>query len=89
MIEVEVFTSPGCSKCAHARKVLKELVEEVGGEAIAWREVDILRELDRAVELGVLAAPAIAIDGELAFTGMPRPGKLRERILRRMEEVSP
>lgn len=87
MIEVEVFTSPGCSKCAHARKVLREMVESVGGDRICWREVDILEELDHAVSLGVLSAPAIAIDGQLVFTGMPRAARLREELLRRLEEV--
>ncbi|RTZ75113.1 MAG: glutaredoxin [Gammaproteobacteria bacterium] len=88
MLKVEVFTSPGCSKCAHARKVLKALVEKLGGERIHWREVNILEELDYAVELGVLAAPAIAIDGDLVFTGMPRPAKLREYLLERLGEDS-
>ncbi len=87
MLEVEVFTSPGCAKCAHARKVLKELTERLGGGRVRWREVDILEELDHAVALGVLAAPAIAIDGELVFTGMPRPSKLRETLLRRLGEA--
>lgn len=88
MIEVEVFTSPGCSKCAHAGKVLRELVAAVGGDRISWREVNILEELDHAVSLGVLAAPAIAIDGELVFTGMPRSARLKEALLQRLDGVA-
>jgi len=86
VLKVEVFTSPGCSKCAHAGKVLQALVETLGRERIRWREVDILEELDYAVELGVLAAPAIAVDGDLVFTGMPRPAKLRDYLLQRLGE---
>ncbi len=87
MIEVEVFTSPGCAKCAKAKTVLRELAEEVGAGRIRWREVNILEELDHAVALGVLSAPAIAVDGELVFTGLPRPARLRDHLLRRLEEV--
>jgi glutaredoxin len=61
-IKVEVFSSPGCSKCNHAKSVLQKLAEEIGGNAIQWREVNILDELDYAVQLGVLSTPAIAID---------------------------
>ena len=57
MIEVEVFTSPGCAKCAKAKTVLRELAEEVGAGRIRWREVNILEELDHAVALGVLFRP--------------------------------
>ncbi len=87
MLEIEVFTSPGCSKCAHARQVLERLVEELGDERIRWREVNILDELDHAVSLGVLAAPAIAMDGELVFTSLPRPARLAAEVRARLEAV--
>ena len=61
-ITVEVFSSPGCSKCSHARELLKKIALEKGADCIQWREVNILEELDYAVSLGVLSTPAIAID---------------------------
>ncbi len=76
-INVEVFSSPGCSKCGHARELLKKIAQEKGGDCLRWREVDILEELDYAVQLGVLSTPAIAIDGELIFTGLPSARKLQ------------
>jgi len=85
-ITVEVFSSPGCSKCSHARELLKKIAIEKGEDCIHWREVNILEELDYAVSLGVLSTPAIAIDGELIFTGLPSVRKLQavleERISR-------
>ncbi len=45
-IKVEVFSSPGCSKCGHAKEALRKLVDELGGDQIDWREVNILDELD-------------------------------------------
>ncbi|MCF6256131.1 MAG: thioredoxin family protein [Gammaproteobacteria bacterium] len=79
-IKVEVFSSPGCSKCSHAKSVLQKLVEEIGGDAIQWREVNILDELDYAVQLGVLSTPAIAIDDELVFVTLPSANKLRAEL---------
>ncbi len=34
MLKVEVFSSPGCAKCSHAKDVLKKVAEEVGGSRI-------------------------------------------------------
>jgi len=83
-IKVEVFSSPGCSKCGQAKKVLRKLAEEIGGGRIDWREVNVLEELDYAVNLGVLSTPAIAIDGDLTFTGLPSVRKLRSELDRRI-----
>lgn len=88
-IQVEVFTSPGCGKCGRAKAVLRELVQELGADRIRWREVDVLQELDHAVELGVLAAPAIAIDGELVFTSLPTARRLRQVLEARLAEAGP
>ncbi len=83
-MKVEVFSSPGCSKCAHARTVLERMAAELGEGAIEWREVNILDEMDHAVDLGVLTTPAIAIDGELVFSGLPSASRLRAELERRL-----
>lgn len=87
-IKVEVFSSPGCGKCGHAKEVLKKLVAELGGNSITFREVNILEELDYAVELGVLSTPSIAINDELVFTSLPSAKKLRNELLRRLNKES-
>jgi glutaredoxin len=83
-IKIEVFSSPGCGKCAHAKDVLRKLAQELGEDAISWREVNILEELDYAVALGVLSTPAIAIDGELVFGALPAAGDLRAELESRL-----
>ena len=83
-IKVEVFSSPGCSKCGHARELLKNIALEKGEHELNWREVNILEELDYAVQLGVLSTPAIAIDGELIFTGLPSARKLQAVLEQRI-----
>jgi len=79
-INVEVFSSPGCGKCGHAKDVLKKIATEIGDGQIEWREVNILNEMDYAVEIGVLSTPSIAINGHLIFTSLPSAKKLRAEL---------
>lgn len=83
-IMVEVFASPGCRICGRAKTILHEIAEQIGSDRIHWREVNVVEELDYAVNLGVLSTPAIAIDGELAFTGLPPVRTLRAELERRL-----
>ena len=84
MVKVEVFSSPGCGKCAQAREVLRAIAEELGQDKVTWREVNILAEIDYAVDLGVMSSPSIVIDGELVFASLPSAGKLRAELSRRL-----
>ena len=76
-IQVEVFSSPGCSRCARAKDELRKIVEEFGGDRIQWRDVNVLEEIDYTVSMGVLSTPAIAIDGKLVFGSLPSAKRLR------------
>lgn len=86
MTKVEVFTAPGCGKCGKAKDVLEDIVNKMS-KGIEWREVDILKEMDYAVELGVLATPAIAINGELVFTALPSQKQLIQALQDRIAET--
>jgi len=81
-MKIEIFYTPSCSECdaAHAklRKVAQESVKD-----LEWRELNVLDDLDYAVELGVLTLPSIAVDGELVFTSMPTVTQLRETLMKR------
>ncbi len=85
-IKVEVFSSPGCGKCGHAKEVLRKIAEEIGGGRIEWREVNVLDEMDYAVRLGVLSTPAIAVNGKLVFTALPSAAKLRQTLEQELRE---
>lgn len=76
MINVEVFSSPGCSKCAEAKTLLEKTLVQAGRSDLVWRDVSILEELDYAVELGIMNAPAIAINGKLVFAFLPNAAAL-------------
>lgn len=81
-MKVEIFHTPGCPTCvathAELRTAAKEAVKDLD-----WREVNVVDNLDRAVELGVLTLPAIVIDGELVFTSLPTAAQLREALIER------
>lgn len=77
-VKVELLFAAGCSKCAETREALREAALSVG--RVEWEEVDIAKNADRAVDLGVVAPPALAIDGELVFRTMPTAADLRNAI---------
>ena len=52
-MKIELFFTPGCAKCAGATTALKAAAETMPG--IEWREVNVLDDLDRAVDLGCRA----------------------------------
>ena len=83
--QVEVFSSPGCNRCGQVFDILQTITRELGADRIEWRKVNVLDELDYAVELGVLSMPAIAIDGELVFKSHPSADKLREALETRLQ----
>lgn len=83
-ITVEFFATPDCSKCAQAKAALREVVQALSEHGVIWREADILEEMDRAVDLGIVGPSAAAIDGELMSPTMPRPEVLHEELLRRL-----
>ncbi len=84
-VNIEVFSAPGCNSCGQAKKVIRKLVEQMGDDRLQWREVNVVAELDYAVELGILSTPAIAINGELIFTGLPSEKKLHAELLKQLE----
>lgn len=70
-MRIELFYSDGCGGCTASRRVLKEAVLEAFPAEADWRDLEILEHIDRAVELGVLSVPAVAVDGELVFAKLP------------------
>jgi len=85
MTKIEVFTAPGCGKCGKAKDDLEIVVHKLGDEKFEWREVNILQEMDYAIELGVLSTPSIAINGKLVFTALPSAKNLLQALERSLE----
>lgn len=78
-VYVEEFMSPGCIGCPVAKEMLKSLSEELGGN-ITVEEVDITVDTTRAAQYGVMSVPAIAINGELKFMGVPKKEELKKAL---------
>ena len=76
-VKVELITADFCSRCAGARTALVRAIEDLGQERFELRLLDVLEEIDHAVALGVLATPAIAVDGELVHPARPTVDKFR------------
>lgn len=85
MVKIEIIAVPGCGKCASVQGELRAVAVSLLGEGnVAWREVNVLEEIDYAVSLGVLGMPAIAVNGELKFPSLPAAGAFR-RLLAALE----
>jgi len=82
-MKIELFYTPGCAKCTASHGDLKTIAEQTI-DGLVWRELNILEEIDYAVDLGVLTVPAIAIDGELVFSALPTTQQLRAELLHRI-----
>lgn len=76
MIRIELLAVPGCAHCRSQRSALEAVVAEAGPR-FAWRQVDVLQEIDYAVSLGVLTLPALAVGGRLIFKSLPTAEQLR------------
>lgn len=87
-ILVEMFSAPGCAKCLATREALRGAAESLGQGAITRRDLNILEEMDRAVALGIMAPPSIAIDGVLVFPKLPTPERLKTELLARVKRAA-
>ncbi|KZX11734.1 MJ0307 family thioredoxin [Methanobrevibacter curvatus] len=78
MINVEVFTSSTCPYCPMAVEVVEEAKEKVGG--FEYTVINIMEDRTKAVEYGIMAVPAIAINGVVEFVGAPTYEQLIEKL---------
>lgn len=80
-VKIELIAAPGCGKCVAAQEQLRAIATAVFGDnEVVWREVNVLKEFDYAVSLGVLSMPAIAVNGELKFSSLPTPEQFRTML---------
>lgn len=81
-MKVELFYTPGCEKCSDGKEELRTMATKLIPDLL-WRELNVLDELEYAVELGVITLPAIAIDGEVVFPSLPTCRQLRLELIKR------
>lgn len=78
IVTVEFFFAGGCGKCAEVRAALREAARSAPG--VEWKEIDIATDPNRAVDVGAVSTPAVAIDGELIFASVPTISELQDAI---------
>jgi len=84
VVKIEVFTSPTCPYCPMAIEVADEAKKELK-DAIEIEKIDIMVDREKAIEYGLMAVPAIAINGVLRFVGAPSKEELMEVIKEELE----
>jgi small redox-active disulfide protein 2 len=56
---------PGCKKCHETEKLVREVVAEVGSDAV----VEYVTDLAEIAGQGVFSTPAVVIDGKVKVSG--------------------
>jgi thioredoxin-like negative regulator of GroEL len=79
-VTVDLIHAPACARCADSREALRQAAQTVAGEALIWRDLDVIEHLDYAVSLGVLTVPAVAINGRLVFSSLPTSEQLQRAL---------
>jgi len=74
-MKVEMFYSPGCAACEDRQAELRSAAQEAVKD-LEWLDVNVIDNMDTAVELGVITLPSIVIDGEVVFTSLPTRAQL-------------
>ena len=73
-----VFTKKDCPNCPNAKKIAKEVAEELGLE---FEEIDIEKDLITALQYNVASTPSIALGEEVLFRGeVPTKDELKKAI---------
>jgi len=66
MSKLVVFVKKDCPKCPMAKKIAKEVAEELGLE---YEEVDVEKDMVTALMFNVISVPSIAFDEEVLVRG--------------------
>ena len=73
---IEVL-GPGCSRCQETYRVVRDVAECAGLTC----EIVKVESYQRMAELGIVATPAIAIDGGVVLSGrVPRAEEVRQLL---------
>jgi glutaredoxin len=70
-MRVELFFSPVCPYCPHARELLKQYQKDNPG--FEYVEIDTYTEegIERGMSLQVMAVPCLVVNNEIKLSGWP------------------
>jgi small redox-active disulfide protein 1 len=87
VVKIEVFTSPSCPYCPMAIEVVDAVKKEMQDD-IEVEKIDIMQDREKAIEYGLMAVPAVAINGVVKFVGAPEKTELKNAIEEEMQQAS-
>ena len=81
MIKIQELSTPGCSHCAAAKKLLEEEIRPQFPD-VEIEYIDMLSEQGQKMvqEYSIMTSPGIIINGELFSVGGLDKGKLIEKL---------
>jgi len=87
---IEVLTSPNCPHSPRAMRVARKVAGRRFPAPVILREVSVATEegAARAQEYEITATPSIAINGRVAFVGVPEAGELSKAVEETIENQS-
>ncbi len=79
-VQVELFTANVCARCEQAKSMLRGLVEELSDDRVELKFIDVVENLDQAVAKGVLATPALVVNGKLVYSPLPKRATVMQTL---------
>ncbi len=81
IVKVDVFTSDSCPHCPGAINVANEAKEVLGADMdLSIYNINSEGNRQKALDLGIMAVPTIAINDEVAFVGAPTLDDLVNKV---------
>ena len=77
-ITIEVASAHGCASCAKAKETIQNMVKSM--KNVSVKEISLVDNPEFAVEHGIMATPAIVINGKLKFRHLPTEQELKEAL---------
>jgi len=75
-MEIRVL-GPGCARCSTTRKLIAEVIEELGVEASLVQVTDLME----ITKYDLMSTPGVVIDGKVVCSGkVPSRGEVRSWI---------
>lgn len=72
MTDVKILGT-GCAKCKMLDKRVRDICKKNGITA----DIEKVEDIDKIIEFGVMATPALVVNGEVKVVGrLPKPGEI-------------
>lgn len=76
MTRIDLFTAPDCPACPAARQVVAAFARD--RPDVVVREWDVTRDPGPAIGRGIVATPAVMVNGSRILLGVPDRAQLSE-----------